>query len=34
VNPRIAKHYRTFADVVVGKFEGKVQAQNPAPATR
>jgi pilus assembly protein CpaE len=33
VNPRIAKHYRTFADVVVGKFEPKVQAQ-PAPATR
>ncbi|MDP9245828.1 MAG: AAA family ATPase [Chloroflexota bacterium] len=33
VNPRIAKHYLTFADVVVGKLEGKVQAQQ-APATR
>jgi len=33
VNPRIAKHYRTFADVVVGKFDAKVQA-HPAPVTR
>lgn len=33
VNPRIAKHYRSFADVVVGRFEAKAQA-HPAPATR
>ena len=33
VNPRIAKHYRSFADVVVGKFEAKAQAL-PTPATR
>ena len=33
VNPRIAKHYRSFADIVVGKFEANVQA-HPAPATR
>ncbi len=32
VNPRIAKHYRTFADVVVGKFEAKAHAQQ-APVT-
>jgi pilus assembly protein CpaE len=35
VNPRIAKHYRTFADVLVGKLEGKVaHPAQQAPATR
>lgn len=34
VNPRIAKHYRTFADIVVGKVEAKSRAAQQAPATR
>jgi len=34
VNPRIAKHYRAFADIVVGKDEGKPRAAQQAPATR
>ena len=32
VNPRIAKHYRTFADVVVGKAEAKTRAAQPVAA--
>jgi pilus assembly protein CpaE len=34
VNPRIAKHYRAFADIVVGTGEGKSRAAQQAPATR
>jgi pilus assembly protein CpaE len=34
VNPRIAKHYRSFADVVVGKVEAKTRAAQQAPVTR
>ena len=32
VNPRIAKHYRTFADVVVGKAEAKTRVAQPVAA--
>jgi len=32
VNPRIAKHYRAFADIVVGKVEAKARAVQSAPA--
>jgi pilus assembly protein CpaE len=34
VNPRIAKHHRALADIVVGKFDNRTRVAQPAPATR